>query len=376
MNISGLKMNGQLPEDWSEVFEYRENLNELKTKIEKYRKYRNFIIIGNGGSITSFEAYYRALSPDREAFILSTMEPRLIAEIKAKYQPSDTLVIPISKSGNTLGLMESLLAFIDYPKLVITNPEEGTLCEIAKIRECEIITHPNIGGRFSGGTASAIVPAILCGLDVEKILEGLYDGYKLKNEAYSLSSELYELEKIGYTEVYLPIYSQFLMGFENLIVQLMHESVCKDGHGQTFYASLSPESQHHTNQRFLGGRKNVAAIFLNYEAESFEVVVPQDLRDIDIRGEKLGFLNGLNYQKGLMAEYLGTKQDADINNIPNFTITLPEINAYNVGLLLGFWHLMAFYSCLLRGVNPFDQPAVENSKQITVSEIKQLQSHN
>jgi len=373
MKLIGLDTIAEAPTDWSEVFDFREDLDELKTKIEKYRKYKNFIIIGNGGSITSFEAYYRALQPDREAAILSTMEPRLIEELKKKYSPEDTLVVPISKSGLNLGPIEIFLAFVDYPTLVITNPNEGALLEIARKRGYEIIDHPAIGGRFSGGTATALVPALLCGLDANQILSGLYEGYGLKKEAYSLSKRMFELENNGYSEVFLPIYSHYLMGFENMIVQLMHESVCKNGQGQTFYAAFSPEAQHHTNQRLLGGRKNVAAIFLKYENESISVSVPDDLKDVDIRGEKLDFIDGLPYQKGLLAEYMGTKKDADLNNVPNFTITLQKIDAFEIGELLGFWHLVTFYSCVLRGVNPFDQPAVENSKQITVDEIKKLQ---
>ncbi len=374
MKILGLKTTESVPSDWSAVFDYRENLKLLEDQIRPYRKYKNFIIIGNGGSITSFEAYYRALRPDREAFILSTMEPRLIEELKSKYNPENTLVIPISKSGNTLGLMESLLAFIDYPKLVITNSHEGTLSEIAKIRKCEIIEHPNIGGRFSGGTASAIVPALLCGLDAQMILEGLYGGYERTNEAYALSVSLLELENQGVNEVYIPIYSYYLMGFENLIVQLMHESVCKDSKGQTFYAALAPEAQHHTNQRFLGGQKDVAAVFIINKEGSAKVSVPDDLEGIAIRGTKLGFLNGLAYKDGLYAEYLGTKQDADIEKITNYTISIDQIDEKSVGELLGFWHLVAFYSSLLRQVDPFNQPAVENSKQITVDEIINLQN--
>jgi glucose-6-phosphate isomerase len=159
-----------------------------------------------------------------------------------------------------------------------------------------------------------------------------------------------------------------------MIIQLMHESACKDGKGQTFYSSLAPESQHHTNQRFLGGKKNVIGTFIVIENASNDakISVPEAISKIDYKGEDLSIIDGVDYQGALRAEYLGTKQDADKNSVPNVTIEIDRVSPKSVGELLGFWHLVAFYSSVLRDVNPFDQPAVENSKNITLNEIKKL----
>ncbi len=83
-----------------------------------------------------------------------------------------------------------------------------------------------------------------------------------ENPALKLSSALYLLEKREFSEVFMPFYSVKMSGAIPLIVQLMHESVCKDGKGQTFYGALAPESQHHTNQRFFGGQRNVVGLFV------------------------------------------------------------------------------------------------------------------
>jgi len=254
MKIIGLKEIKEAPGDWSEVFDYRIDLDELKEQVSKYQHFEKFIVIGNGGSITSFESYYRALWPKKEFFILSSMEPRLIKEVREKFEKDKTLIIVISKSGFNLGPIEILLGFLDYPAiLVITNKHAGALREIAEKRGYPIIEHPEIGGRFSGATATAIVPAILAGFNSEEILSGIYAGYQRKDEAYTFATELLNLETSGTEEIFLPIYNYYLMGSLNLIVQLMHESVCKNGKGQTFYGAFSPVAQHHTNQRFFGG---------------------------------------------------------------------------------------------------------------------------
>jgi glucose-6-phosphate isomerase len=369
-----LKDISKAPEDWSDVFDYREDISVLEEQIEDFKKFENIIVIGNGGSITSYDAYYGALGSARGSATVWTMEPDYLKSVRDKYGKDNTVVVVISKSGNTLGLIESLMYFVDYSVIAVTNPDDGSLCEIAKKMDWKIIPHPAIGGRFSGGTSSAFVPSLLAGLDVRAIQEGIAGGYSLKNMAYSLSKYYFDLEKDGYNEIFVPIYSQRLKDFQNMIVQLMHESACKDGKGQTFYCSLAPESQHHTNQRFIGGKKNVIGTFIVVKKSSHEskIQVPQELSEINYKGENLSVINGINYQDALRAEYIGTKTDADEKQIPNVTIEIDEISPQSVGELLSFWHLVAFYSSVLRGVNPFDQPAVENSKNITLNEIKKL----
>ncbi len=235
----------------------------------------------------------------------------------------------------------------------------------------EIIPHPPVGGRFSGGTSSAFAPCEIAGIDAKKIQAGLEDGYKLKDLAYSLSKYYFDLEKRGYSEVYIPIYSEALRAFQNMIIQLMHESVCKNGEGQTFYTGLSPEAQHHTNQRFLGGKKSVVGTFIIVKNAINEISISLDekIKNLPYKSGNLSVIDGLSLQTGLLAEYHGTKLDADEKNVPNVTIELDRICEQSIGELLSFWHLVAFYSALIRGVNPFDQPAVERSKDITLEEI-------
>lgn len=362
----------EAPKDWSEVFDYREDIDKLKQEIGDFESAKKIIVVGNGGSITSYDAYLGALGSAIESDTVWTMEADYLDEVIKRSPVEETIVVAASKSGKTLGQIEALMAFSEYKVICVTEPNEGPLSEIAKKMDWKVIAHPAVGGRFSGGTSCAFVPAILARIDVKEIKKGIIDGYGLKNEAYTLSKYYFDKEKEGYNEVYLPIYSNRLRGFQNLIVQLMHESVCKDGKGQTFYAFLGPEAQHHTNQRFLGGKKNVIGTFITVEEPSkdIDVKLPDEVKDIDYKGSKLAIINGLKYQELLDAEFEGTKQDADKNGVPNITIELEKITPHSVGMLVSFWHLVAFYSSKLRGVNPFDQPAVENSKNITLEIIK------
>ena len=360
-------------DEWSEIFDYREDLEKLQRALNKSGSFERVVVVGNGGSITSYDAYFWALSLQNNSKTVWTMDPSLLSWT-AKEFPNDgkTVVVAVSKSGNTLGQIESLLYFKEYPVIVVTDPENGTLSQIAKVLGWTMVVHPPVGGRFSGGTSSAFVPSCLAGIGVDKIQQGIVNGYEQRDLAYSLANFYFEKEKEGFDEVYVNCYSEQLAGFGNLIIQLMHESVCKDGKGQTFYFAMGPESQHHTNQRFIGGKKNVIGTFIVAEKNESDQkqVVPENIKDIDYKSSKLSFLSNVTYQEALHAEYQGTKEDADKNDVPNVTIALDRVSEESVGRLVAFWHLVAFYSAILRGVNPFDQPAVENSKNITLDILK------
>lgn len=358
---------------------HKEDILRLAGILKRYRKYDNLIVIGNGGSNTSFRAFHQALVPmdsKKKAFILTTMEPDLISELKQVFPKRKTLVMPISKSGTTIGVIESLLAFDGYRMLPVTSPGTGALSVIAEKAGFEMVPHAPVGGRYSGLTASAFAPALFFGIEVEMIDNGARTMYKYcnpqvhidKNPALQLAASLYLLDKKGYDEIFCPIYSSKLSGFQNLIVQLMHETVGKKKKGQTIFCADAPDSQHHTNQRFFGGKRNVLGIFLtveNQQDNDTKVKVPPSIRQIKARDGTIGDVNGVPYAKALEYEFRGTYEDAIDKNIPVAHISLDKVSAFSVGELMAFWHYVAVYSAWLRDLNPFDQPQVESSKDIS-----------
>lgn len=360
---------------------FKPDFEKIQTLAEEYINYKNLIIIGNGGSITSFWAFYKSLaeySTEKEITVLSTMDPDFVSSLKEKYAKDQTLIIPISKSGNTVGVLEDIFAFEGYPVVAITTEGKGALWQIAKRRSWNYLTIPEpIGGRYCGRTPCGYFPASLVGIDIEGIDGGVSQMYERcrptspieENPALKLACFLLLLDGKGYTEIFHPVYSPRLEGFVPLLVQLIHESSGKDGKGQTIYGSLAPESQHHTNQRFFGGRSNVCGLFLRVEEFDKEMVtsIPGDLRDIDLGKVKLTILDGIPLRRAVEFEYAGTQQDALNKGIPHAVVTLKKVTPQSVGQFLALIQYLAVYSSLLRGVNPFDQPQVEASKKISFS---------
>lgn len=348
---------------------YKPDFEKIRSAWKEFGMFSNILVIGNGGSITSFMGMQYALGTQKNVFILNTPDPEYITILRRQLRKHDTLVIAISKSGETVSLLESLFHFIDYPLLFITE-EGSTLHKIAEKKNARTIAHPPIGGRYVAFTEVALVPAAICGLKVEEMYKGarnFYSQYKSANLAMKAAQIFYALENMGYVDVFMPFYSHYLFGFSNLALQLCHESFGKGGKGQTYAAFEAPESQHHTNQRFFGGRKNMCGFFVLAEnfREDQKTSVPASMHSLPLRDGSLFDLNKIPLSVAMRAEFGGTWENAKIENIPVVSLGLNSINPIEVGSFIAFWQLYAVYSSVLRDVNPFDQPEVENSKKIS-----------
>lgn len=356
---------------------HKEDIAALREQLADFQVYKNILLVGNGGSIWSFMPLYTALADrvgGKKVVLLTDMEPDYLATIRQQYKPQESLLVAVSKSGSTVGVIENLFYLHDYPQLYVTDLD-STLGQIGKQAGVPMIVHPPVGGRYSTFTSCAYVPAILAGLPVDEIEAGGRAMYRVYSEidnahnaALNVAFVLYELEQRGYTEMFLPIYSNFLQTFGMIATQLFHESFGKSEQGITVVAAQAPESQHHTNQRFFGGRKNMVGCFLhvaNQKDTASTVHIPAEYHDIPLRSGKVGDLNDIRYADSFTAEYLGTFTDAKNQGIPLIDIAVSEVNGYNVGALMAFWHYVTVYSSLLRGADPYDQPQVEASKVIS-----------
>jgi len=388
---------------------YTPALKEIRKLKEKYKNIKNIIVEGNGGSISNFRGIFQALGDkeNKNIFILDTEDPDYIKYLKNKCPKEDTLVILTSKSGARIQVLANYFAFQDYPILTITQDNDGALNQIRKAKNLDISFHPEISGRYSGLTECAITPAEIISIDTAEIIKGGKEMYALcdinsplergercvnikNNPALQLALTLDKLEEVGYIEIFLSVYSKKLSGFFELIKQLFHESVCKNELGQTIYGGEAPENQHHTLQRFISGRKNSVGLFITvkdfsdyrtkpktelgsgYPEPSSVLKVSNNLKNIKCRNITLGDLNNISLDKIIKTEFQGTWQDVIDNNIPAIHLELDEISPRAIGEFMAFFQYTAFYSALLRGVNPCDQPGVEKSKENIFGIVREI----
>lgn len=355
------------------------DLGYIAKKARKYKKYKNIILIGSGGSRASAMAFYGALADFRNKInfeFINSAEPDLITRARKKYSKKETLVLVVSKGGDNINALEPLLLLADYPVLVITGEKESVLSRITTKRKWGIILHPEVGGRFAGMTSCGLAAAYLMGLDIKKIYQGAESSYKRyslsadlqRNDALKLAEYFYDLEQNGYIEIFASFYSTPLFSFLPLIIQLIHESTGKGGKGQTIFGDYSPESQHHTNQRFFGGRKNIAGLFFGAEktAKDISIKISKDLEKINLDGTDLKILNNIKGSETLRYDMEGVIKNCIDKNIPFAKITIDILTEENIGEFMVFWQYFAVYSAILREQNPYDQPEVEKSKAISL----------
>jgi len=360
----------KLPEK-PEFVKYLPDFELMQRISTEYQQYPNILLIAHGGSITSFYGFYNALKyqSKKNAYFLSTTDPDYIYELKQILKPVDTLVISISKSGETTTQIEMMMQFVDFPTLVVTG-KSSPLRALAEKLNFKTILHPTIGGRYTAFTEVGLLPAAIVGLDVQALYDGaktFYALYAKDNLAWRAASVLFQLEEKGYVDVFMPFYTHSLFPMSGIIVQLCHESFGKGGVGQTYFAHEAPESQHHTNQRFFGGRKNICGMFTTVDTflHPTQNIYPPASHSVQIKGHALFDINKIPLEKDMDFEAEATMEDARINSIPLAHVSISNFTAQEIGAFLAFWQLYAVYASTLRKVDPFDQPQVENSKNIS-----------
>lgn len=141
--------------------------------------------------------------------------------------------------------------------------------------------------------------------------------------------------------------------------QLYGESEGKDNKGIFPAAVDFTTDLHSMGQWIQQGERTIFETVISVERSKHSLIVPSDEENLD----------GLNYLAGKhvdevnkMAE-LGTRIAHVDGGVPNMHISMPEISEYYIGQLLYFFEKACALSGLMLGVNPFNQPGVENYKR-------------
>ena len=107
------------------------------------------------------------------------------------------------------------------------------------------------------------------------------------------------------------------------------------------------------------GRRNLFETVLNVQSVREEIVIEKADSDLDglnyISGQTMDFVNKKAFQGTMLAHTDG--------GVPNLVVNIPELNEYHFGYLVYFFEKACGISGYLLGVNPFNQPGVEDYKR-------------
>jgi glucose-6-phosphate isomerase len=334
-----------------------------------------------------------ALRGDRPRLhVVDNPDPDSVRSLLADLDPARTAVNVVSKSGSTAETMALYLVvrawmmeglggsgigdgiagaagLIRRRLLITTDPERGVLRPMAE-REgiAALPIPPDVGGRFSVLSAVGLVPAAVVGSDPAMLLAGAAEMREacLSNDLRTNPAGLFAtLLHALHTEhgrpihVFMP-YADRLRPLALWFQQLWAESLGKAGRGPTPLPALGAVDQHAQVQLFMEGPHDKVVVFVTapFDAE-IRVAVGQDGLD------GLRYLDGRGLGELLDAERRATTEALRRGGRPSATLELASIDEHALGGLLMLLEVATVLAGALYGVDPLDQPGVEQGKLYT-----------
>ncbi|MBI4654596.1 MAG: glucose-6-phosphate isomerase [Nitrospirae bacterium] len=344
-----------------------------------------FLVLGIGGSALGPRSLLEALKPFYnmkhvpKIFIYDNVDPSTLESILSTIDLKKTTVNVITKSGSTVETMASFLILMRLMKeahrnkfskhiIATTDPEKGTLREIAEKEGFRTLTiHPHVVGRYSVLSPVGLFLGAVAGINIKGLLNGARDMLKKcsvediwENPAYMASALMYLIgqKKNKDISVLLP-YSDRLKTFSEWYCQLWAESLGKNGLGQTPYPAIGTTDQHSQLQLWIEGPKDKVVTFIKIDDHGTDITIPEE------NIPAMSYLNGHSIGELISAEQEATELSLQKARIPNMRLNMPMIDSYYMGQLFLFFELTSAVTGMLYGVNPFNQPAVEEGKNLT-----------
>jgi len=332
-----------------------------KKTLSKYSKFKNFRIIGMGGSSLGTQAIYDFLNHKiKKKFIFID---NLINGEKLNNKKKFLNLI-VSKSGNTLETIVNANILIKKKdkNIFITENKKSYLFLLAQKLKSEIIHHNNyIGGRYSVLSEVGMLPSALMDLNINKFkqLNSLIKNkFFLDNLVSNVASILFYVKKKKYNSIIInyDINSKSLLEWYQ---QLVAESLGKKNLGILPIISNMPKDNHSLMQLYLDGFKNnFFTFFFSKEQKSLTLNKSEILKSHS-------FLKNKNINQILLAQKTASENIFLKKNIPFRSFEIKIRDEKTLGELFCFFILETILLAEALKINPYDQPSVELIKAET-----------
>ena len=344
--------------------------NFKQKELGQFKKYKNIIIIGMGGSILGAETIYQFLKKKikKNVTFLDNIDFEKIETLKKKINNKDYLFLVISKSGNTVETISNLFYLNIIKKnskniIIISEKNNNFLLSIAKKYNLFFIEHKNyIGGRYSVLSEVGMIPAIMLGANIQNIRKNI-SKHLLANQQDILKNNVIKLASFIKKKIYKNIiFFNYAPELENLLFwcqQLIAESLGKDGKGFLPIISNAPKDHHSLLQLYLDGPKD--KIFYVF---SLEKKIKNKLKTKKIIKEK-NYLNNKSLMDIKKAQKEAFIKILKINKIPFREFIFNNLKEETLGEIFSYFILETVLIAKVTKTNPFDQPAVEDIKILT-----------
>ncbi|NOY22481.1 MAG: glucose-6-phosphate isomerase [Acidobacteria bacterium] len=367
----------ELPENLIYVDHCDEALNHLPEGIE------TLYVLGIGGSALGTSMLINAF-PDscrRKVIVVDNVDSDTINRLLNQVNSEKSALNVISKSGSTvepLSLFSTFFARFEKDLgrsealrrvVVTTDVEKGVLRQLAAEENLISLSIPgNVGGRFSVLTPVGLFPAMFAGIDVVPLLLGAKrEKREGMNRAVSGAVVDYLFHEQSRNIKVLFPYCDRLKTFADWYLQLFAESLGKLKNrrdrivrsGQTGVVALGVTDQHSQIQLYKEGPGDKSFFFFTVEKQ-VDVPIPS----VFDKYSSFQVLRGKSFAQLMGAEAEGTMQSLERNSLPIFQYELDNVDGETLGALIFMFEMQTAITGYLMNINPFNQPGVEEGKQI------------
>jgi len=369
----------------------RDDLEILGPIAERYREdFDDVVLFGTGGASLGGQTVsaladlgYGPRPGSPRIWFMDKVDPVNFGALFDKLNLQRTGFLVVSKSGSTAETIFQLLTAIGIMRgavgarklnkhfTVITEPGGNPTREIASRFSFPVLDHdPKVGGRYSVLSLTGVLPAMISGLDPMALREGaqsVIDGLLRTRDpaefapavGASISTGLAQYHGAAIT-VLMP-YVERLAHFGQWFRQLWAESLGKGGHGTTPIRAMGPVDQHSQLQLYLDGPQDKMFTLIHLKVAGTGLRVDPELVD----EPALYYLAQRTMGDLVEAEQRATAETLIRNGRPVRVIKLDRLDEAVLGALMMHFMVETIICSNLVGVDPFNQPAVEEGKVLT-----------
>ncbi len=305
------------------------------------------VLLGMGGSSLAPEVMrhtFGVAAGQPDLLVLDSTDPATILAVQQAIAPARTLFLVASKSGDTIETMSQFRYFYDQLHqlagdragaqfIAITDPGTAldTLAQDYHFRAL-FRNPPDIGGRYAALSYFGLAPAAILGIDIRTLLDRAETMVHAcaptsppqQNPGVRLGAVLGALANNGQNTPTFVI-SPPIASFGYWLEQLLAESTGKEGKGLVPVEgeALGPPSVYSSDRLF---------VYLRTE-RGFDPAQDAALAQLEMAG------------------------------YPVLRLAISDV--YDLGQQFFLWEFATAIACAYLGVNPFDQPNVQEAKDTT-----------
>ena len=369
----------------------QDDIDQVTPLAARFRdSFDDVIVLGTGGSSLGGKSLYALADfgwgPPQgtpRLHFMDNVDPHTFDALFATLDWTHTGILTISKSGHTaetliqtticLARMGAVLGKDELSNHVVAITEApadetgaNPLRVLANRYDIPILDHdPLVGGRYAALSVVGLLPTMIVGLDPTAIRDGAAsvldetlaamtpaDSAPATGAALSIGLA----QECGIAATVIMPYLDRLASFAAWHRQLWAESLGKGGAGTTPINAIGTVDQHSQVQLYLDGPAD----------KMFTVICGPSAGAGDPVTEV-----GIDYLEGRrMGDLLDACQRATVETLaargrPVRIMELSIVNERTMGALMMHFMLETIIAGHLLGVDPFDQPAVEEGKNLT-----------